>query len=224
MSKIKDAKNQRKIATIFAYTGLAIAVISLLLLAPIDASFPVKMRQVILSLFSNNGNMMFLVCGIMATLGLTSLISTLWAIKSSKQFLMNNNDENIQSQIDQKKKQKDLAKQNSKSNEQKLSELDKRQTEINLEIDKCEAKLLLYEELTTQLVNEFLDNIDRLEKRDKKVKVYNEFSPEYDCDYDIDVPTITEEEYEEDTLEEAIDSSGTIFKKRNKQSQRKSKS
>ncbi len=128
---------------------------------------------------------------------------------------MDNNDENIQSQIEKKEKQKELAKQNSKSNEQKLSTLNKRQTEINLEIEKCEAKLLLYEELKTQVVNEFFNNIDRLEKGDTKVKVYNEFSLEYEADIDmIDVTKTSDEEpYEVDTLEETIDSSGTIFKK-----------
>lgn len=218
MSNINNAKKQGKIATIFAHTGLAVFAISASLFfvaLNAEAFVSAQMQQGLLSFIGNNSDMICLIFGIMAVAGLTSVISTMWPIKSSAQFLIDNNDENIQSQIDEKEKQKELAKQNSKSNEQKLSTLNKRQVELDEEIKNYESKISIYEKVTKQLISEFMSSSQFLEKRETKVKAYNEFPLEYETDIDmIDVTKTSDEElYEVDTLEEAIDSSGTIFKK-----------
>lgn len=74
----------------------------------------------------------------------------------------------LQKQIDEKEEQMELAKQNEKANEEKLVELEGRNSEISIETANCENKISKYEEIKHEMINaivnnpEFLNNLDAL--------------------------------------------------------------
>lgn len=150
MSNIKKAKKEKTFGNILVYLNLNIAFNATTLM--FDGNIPI---------------------GIYIALMLSSCIggalSMVWSTLNSR-FLTDHKDENIQSQIEEKEKQKELTKKNSKSNEQKLSELNKRQVGLDLEIKSYESRILIYEEATKQLVSEYMDSLQFLEKRDTKVR------------------------------------------------------
>lgn len=73
--------------------------------------------------------------------------------------------------IKEKEEQKELAKKNSKENEQRLSDFRKRQSEIDYEIEDNKMRLLKYEAAKKQVIDKFVSSPEFLNMW--RTEVYN---------------------------------------------------
>lgn len=84
----------------------------------------------------------------------------------------------INNQIEEKEKQKELIKSKSETNKEILIEKEKRQIELDEEIKKCATELSKYEAVKDGIVNEFLNSPEFLQKLNNQMLENEEIAQE----------------------------------------------